>query len=161
MNTERVMLTRAGANRLHAELQQLKTVTRPAIVAAIAEARAHGDLSENAEYHAAKEQQRLTENRIAQLESGLAGAEIVKLSKPTTDEPPVVFGATVKLYDLNTENEVTYQVVGGLEADIEHGRISTNSPIGRALLGKCAGEEVAINAPAGKRIYEILAVEYL
>ncbi len=159
MNSERVVLTSAGAEKLRAELKNLKSVERPKVIAAIAEARSHGDLSENAEYDAAKEQQGFIEGRIAELEGSLAIAEVIN---PKTIATPgkVVFGATVKLYDDGNESEVTYQLVGNLEADLEHGKISISSPIGRALLGKEEGEEVEVNAPGGKKLYEILNVSY-
>jgi len=151
------LLTRVGAERLRAELKRLKSTDRPQVIAAIAEARAHGDLSENAEYHAAKEQQGLIEARIRELESNLSAAEVID---PATlsGGGKVVFGATVELYDEQQDAEVTYQLVGNLEADLEHGRISIRSPIGRALVGKSEGSEVEVDAPAGKRIYEILKI---
>ncbi len=159
MNTERVILTRAGAEQLRAELKRLKSVERPRAIDAIAEARAHGDLSENAEYDAAREQQGFIEGRIGQLESSLAIAEVIDPAKIGADGR-VVFGATVGLYDAHKGDEVTYQLVGHLEADLEQGRISTNSPIGRALIGKQEGDEIEVDAPAGKRMYEILSVRY-
>jgi len=159
MNSERILLTSAGAERLRAELKRLKTTDRPQVIAAIAEARAHGDLSENAEYDAAKEQQGLIEARIRELESSLSVAEVID---PATLNAPgkVVFGATVSLYDEHRDSDVTYQLVGNLEADLDHGRISIRSPIGRALVGKQEGDEVEVDAPAGKRVYEILKISY-
>ncbi|MBX2869714.1 MAG: transcription elongation factor GreA [Acidiferrobacterales bacterium] len=159
MNSERVVLTSAGAEKLRAELKNLKSVERPKVIAAIAEARSHGDLSENAEYDAAKEQQGFIEGRIAELEGSLAIAEVIN---PKTIATPgkVVFGATVELFDDGNDAEVTYQLVGNLEADLENGKISISSPIGRALLGKEEGEEVEVNAPGGKKLYEILKVSY-
>lgn len=157
MNTERILLTRAGADNLRAELKRLKAKDRPQVIAAIAEARAHGDLSENAEYHAAKEQQGLIEARIRELESNLSAAEIIDPAALGATGK-VVFGATVELYDEQQEREVAYQLVGNLEADIEQGRISIRSPIGRALVGKSEGDEIEVDAPAGKRIYEILKI---
>jgi len=159
MNTERVVLTTAGAEKLRAELKNLKSVERPKVIAAIAEARSHGDLSENAEYDAAKEQQGFIEGRIAELEGSLAIAEIIN-PKSIATPGKVVFGATVELYEDENESEVTYQLVGNLEADLENGKISISSPIGRALLGKEEGEEVEVNAPGGKKLYEILKVSY-
>lgn len=159
MNTERVILTRAGAEKLRAELKNLKSVERPRIIAAIAEARSHGDLSENAEYDAAKEQQGFIEGRIAELESSLSVAEVID-PKSLAAAGKVVFGARVELYDEGQETEVKYQLVGNLEADLEQGKISISSPIGRALLGKEEGDEVEVNAPGGKRIYEVLKVNY-
>ncbi len=159
MNTDRILLTHAGAAKLRAELKQLKSVDRPKVIDAIAEARAHGDLSENAEYDAAREQQRFIEGRIRELESSLSVAEVIDPSGLGANGK-VVFGATVKLYDDHKDSEVTYQLVGNLEADLEQGRISIHSPIGRALISKREGDEIEVNAPAGKRIYEILKVSY-
>ena len=159
MNTERVVLTSAGAEKLRAELKNLKSVERPKVIAAIAEARSHGDLSENAEYDAAKEQQGFIEGRIAELESSLSIAEVIN-PKTIAVAGKVVFGARVELYDDEKDSEVTYQLVGNLEADLEQGKISISSPIGRALLGREEGDEVEFNAPGGKRLYEILKVSY-
>ncbi len=159
MNTQRVVITTAGAEKLRAELKNLKSVQRPKVIAAIAEARAHGDLSENAEYDAAKEQQGFIEGRIAELEGSLSIAEIIN-PRAIAVEGKVVFGALVDLYDIAQDIEVKYQVVGNLEADLEQGKISISSPIGTALLGKFEGDEVEVNAPGGKRTYEILAVSY-
>lgn len=159
MNSERVILTRHGAERLQAELKRLKKVERPRVIEAIAEARSHGDLSENAEYDAAKEQQGFIEERIRYLESSLSIAEVIDPARLNVGDK-VVFGATVALYDDHADAEVTYQLVGNLEADPEHGRISIQSPIGRALIGKREGDEVEVDAPAGKRGYEILKVSY-
>lgn len=159
MNTERVILTRAGAEKLRAELKRLKSVERPRAIDAIAEARAHGDLSENAEYDAAREQQGFIEGRINQLESSLAVAEVIDPAA-IGGGGRVVFGATVELYDAHKGDEVTYQLVGNLEADLDHGQISINSPIGRALISKQEGDEIEVDAPAGKKIYEILKVRY-
>lgn len=153
-------ITVIGAERLRAELHRLKTVERPKIIAAIAEARAHGDLSENAEYHAAREAQGFIEGRIAELESRLGEAQIID---PVTlnAEGRVVFGATVALFDSENEQEVTYQIVGELEADIKDGRISVTSPVARALIGKEEGDEVEVQTPSGVRVYEILGVRYV
>ena len=159
MNTERVILTSAGAEKLRAELKNLKSVERPKIIAAIAEARSHGDLSENAEYDAAKEQQGFIEGRIAELESSLSVAEVID-PRSLDAAGKVVFGARVELYDEGQDTEVNYQLVGNLEADLDQGKISISSPIGRALLGKEEGDEVEVNAPGGKRIYEVLKVNY-
>jgi len=159
MNTERVILTSRGADQLRVELKKLKSIDRPGVIAAIAEARAHGDLSENAEYDAAKEQQGFIEGRIAELESSLSIAEVIDPAKIGVDGK-VVFGATMELYDEQKDCEVVYQLVGNLEADLDKGRISISSPIGRALVGKQEGDEVEVNAPGGKRIYEILKVRY-
>ncbi len=155
----RVVLTSQGAQALRGELKKLKSTDRPKVIAAIAEARSHGDLSENAEYDAAKEQQGFIEGRIAQLESSLSIAEIIDPAKIGQDGK-VMFGAYVELYDNDQGREVHYQLVGNLEADIAKGRISISSPIGRALIGKHVADEVEVHAPAGKRTYEILRVVY-
>lgn len=152
-------LTVKGAEKLRAELHRLKTVDRPAVIAAIAEARAHGDLSENAEYDAAKEKQGFIEGRIADLDGKLSNAQLID---PTTLDAGgrIVFGATVDLEDVNSGDTVTYQVVGDDEADIKLGQISVSSPIARALIGKFAGDTVDVQAPGGVRQYEILDVLY-
>jgi transcription elongation factor GreA len=153
-------LTSAGAEQLRAELQHLKKNVRPEIIAAIAEARAHGDLRENAEYHAAREQQGFTEGRIQQLEAALSHAQIINVSR-LNPGGKVVFGATVTVVDEETGAETRYQIVGDLEADIKHNRVAVSSPIARALIGKEEGEVVSVKAPAGDRELEIVAVEYL
>ena len=159
MNSERVVLTRAGADRLRGELKNLKSVERPKVIAAIAEARSHGDLSENAEYDAAKEQQGFIEGRIAELENSLSIAEVIDPAS-IAREGRVVFGAYVRLYDIDKDSEVSYQLVGNLEADLDKGRVSIGSPIGKALLGKSEGDEVDFAAPGGQRTYEVLEVRY-
>ncbi|HEY5719760.1 MAG TPA: transcription elongation factor GreA [Gammaproteobacteria bacterium] len=156
----KVPLTARGAEKLRAELQELKSVSRPSVIKAIAEARAHGDLKENAEYHAAREQQGFIEARIRDLEYKLAHAQVIDVSKLNADGK-VVFGATVELHDETSGEPVRYQIVGEDEADIKAGMISVNSPIARALIGKVEGDEVTLQAPGGARRYEILAVEYL
>jgi transcription elongation factor GreA len=156
----RTPLTHHGAERLRAEAAHLKKVVRPQIIAAIAEARAHGDLKENAEYHAAREQQSFTEGRIRHLESELSGAQVIDITKMNPGGK-VVFGATVTLYDDEKETEITYQVVGDLEADIKEFRIAITSPIARAMIGKQEGDEIVVEAPAGELIYEILNIEYI
>lgn len=150
-------LTVVGAEKLRAELQHLKSVERPAVIQAIAEARAQGDLSENAEYDAAKEKQGFIEGRIADLEGKLSNAQIID---PTTLDADgrIVFGATVELED--ADSAVTYQIVGDDEADIKQGKISVSSPIARALIGKYAGDSVEVQAPGGVRHYEVLDVQY-
>ncbi|NKB62049.1 MAG: transcription elongation factor GreA [Gammaproteobacteria bacterium] len=158
-SNQRVVLTSRGAEELKAELKKLKSTDRPNVIAAIAEARAHGDLSENAEYDAAKEQQGFIEGRIAELEGNLSIAEVINPASIAV-EGKVVFGATVSLYDEDTDSEVSYQLVGNLEADLEKARISISSPIGKALIAKDVGDEVVVNAPSGKRVYEILDVKY-
>jgi len=152
-------LTRNGAGRLREELHELRTVARPRIIHAIAEARAHGDLRENAEYHAAKEQQGFIEGRIVEIEGWLSSAEII--DPGTVDGGGrVVFGATVELMHLSTDVEVRYQIVGDVEADIGKGLISISSPVARALIGKVEGDVVTVVAPDGEIEYEILSVEY-
>jgi transcription elongation factor GreA len=157
---KRVPITLRGAEALRIELRTLKSESRPNVIKAIAEARAHGDLSENAEYHAAREQQGFIEGRIQELESKLSNAEIIDV---TTLEPTgrVVFGATVELEDEDSGAKVTYQIVGEDEADIKSGRISFASPIARALVGKSEGDAVEVNAPSGKRNYELISVRYV
>lgn len=151
-------MTAEGHAALDAELKHLKTVERPAVIAAIAEARAHGDLSENAEYHAAKEKQSFIEGRVAELEDKLARAEVIDVSKLKGDK--IVFGATVTLIDVDTEKEATYRIVGEDEADIAEGKVSVSSPIARALIGKSVGDEAEVAAPGGARVYEIAEVEF-
>jgi len=155
-----IPLTKRGAELLRDELQRLKAVERPAVINAISEARAQGDLSENAEYDAAKEKQGFIEGRIAELESKLAAAQVID---PTTVEADgrVVFGATVELEDLESGDTVTYQIVGDDEADIDHGLISVSSPIARALISKTSGDVASVQAPGGAREYEIIAVRYV
>jgi transcription elongation factor GreA len=153
-------LTVAGAEKLKNELRRLKTVERPAVIAAIAEARAHGDLSENAEYDAAKEKQGFVEGRIAEIEGKLANAQVVDPSQVDSDGR-VVFGATVSLEDLGSGDEVSYQIVGDDEADIKSGKVSVSSPIARALIGKYPGDTAEVQAPGGVREYEVLAVNYV
>ena len=153
-------LTKKGAERLREELANLKKVDRPKVIAAIAEARAHGDLKENAEYHAAREQQGFIEGRIQLLESTISHAQIIDIEKLNPGDR-VVFGATVTLSDEETAKEITYQIVGDVEADIKHHRIAISSPISRALIGQEVGEVVVVRAPAGDREYEIIDVEYM
>ncbi|MCC4609864.1 MULTISPECIES: transcription elongation factor GreA [Xanthomonas] len=153
-------MTAKGAQRLREELDQLKSVKRPAVIAAIAEARAHGDLKENAEYHAAREQQSFIEGRIKQLEGELSHAEIIDITKLSAGTK-IVFGATVTLADTETDEEKRYQIVGDLEADIKMGLIAISSPLARALIGKLEGDSVTIDAPAGQREYEVVSVAYL
>ncbi len=156
----RAPMTAKGAQRLREELEQLKSVKRPAVINAIAEARAHGDLKENAEYHAAREQQSFIEGRIKQLEGELSHAEIIDITKLSAGNK-IVFGATVTLADTETDEEKRYQIVGDLEADIKLGMIAISSPLARALIGKLEGDSVTIDAPAGQREYEVVSVAYL
>ena len=152
-------LTIQGAQRLRAELDELKSVKRPAVINAIAEARAHGDLKENAEYHAAREQQGFIEGRIKQLEAELSHAQVIDVSKLNAGSR-IVFGATVQLANTETDEERSYQIVGDLEADIKQGLIAISSPVARALIGKHEGDVVTIEAPGGTHEYEIVAVSY-
>ena len=156
----KVPLTVKGAEKLRAELEELKSVVRPRIIAAIATAREHGDLKENAEYHAAREQQSFAEGRIAEIEGKLSNAQVIDVTKLDANGK-VVFGATVEIEDIESERQVTYQIVGEDEANIKEGRISIGSPIARALIGKEAGDVVTVKAPAGNVEYEILSVEYI
>ncbi|WP_225763883.1 transcription elongation factor GreA [Stenotrophomonas sp. Marseille-Q4652] len=156
----RAPITAKGAQRLREELEHLKSVKRPKVIAAIAEAREHGDLKENAEYHAAREEQGFIEGRIKQLEGELSHAEIIDISKLNAGTK-VVFGATVTLADVETDEERRYQLVGDLEADIKLGLIAISSPVARALIGKQEGDTIVIDAPAGQREYEIVTVEYI
>ena len=155
----RAPITMKGAQRLRAELDELKSVKRPAVINAIAEARAHGDLKENAEYHAAREQQGFIEGRIKHLEGELSHAQVIDIATLTAGDR-VVFGATVELADADSGEERTYQIVGDLEADIKKGLVSVSSPLARALIGKHEGDTVTIQAPAGTRDYDIVAVRY-
>ena len=155
----KVPLTVAGAEKLRAELQELKTAQRPAIITAIAEARSHGDLAENAEYHAAKERQSFIEGRIAELEDLSKRAQVIDVSQLSGNT--VRFGATVRLEDEDTDERVTYQIVGEDEADIKLGKISIGSPIARALIGKYSGDVAEVQAPGGVREYEVLDVKYI
>ena len=153
-------LTIVGAEKLRAELHELKTIRRPAIIAAIAEARAHGDLAENAEYAAAKERQSFIEGRIAEVETKLSNAQLIDPALIDADGS-CVFGATVELEDMNNGEIVTYQIVGDDEADIKLNKISISSPIARALIGRHAGDIAEVNAPGGVREFEILDVKYI
>ncbi|MBK8455100.1 MAG: transcription elongation factor GreA [Thiofilum sp.] len=154
-------ITAAGAERLKQELHRLKTVERPRIVQAIAEAREHGDLKENAEYHAAREQQGFNEGRIQELESALSMAQVIDTKTVgAANGGKVVFGATVELEEVESGETITYQIVGDIEADIKERRIAVSSPIARALIGKDEGDVAVVQAPSGKREYEILSVSY-
>ncbi|HSG37814.1 MAG TPA: transcription elongation factor GreA [Paracoccaceae bacterium] len=155
---EKIPLTRAGFEKLEAELRHFKSVERPAIIQAIAEARAHGDLSENAEYHSAKEKQSFIEGRIKELEGVISLADVID---PTKLSGSIKFGATVELVDEDTDEEKTYQIVGEYEADIENGRLNVKSPLARALIGKAEGDSIEVRTPGGDRGYEILKVSYI
>jgi transcription elongation factor GreA len=154
-----IPLTAAGSERLKSELKELKSVKRPAVIEAIATARDHGDLKENAEYHAAREEQGFIEGRIAELEAALSNSQIIDITRiPQSDR--VVFGCTVELLNMATDEEVVYQIVGDIEADINENRIAISSPIARALIGKEEGEDVVVEAPGGTMEYAITAIHY-
>lgn len=155
----RMPITAEGAERLRRQLDELKSVERPAVIQALAEARAHGDLSENAEYHAARERQGFIEGRIATIEEALAVAEIIDVTKIDADGK-IVFGATIELFNLDTGQEVRYQIVGEMEADIDQGLLSVTAPIARAMIGKEEGDVIQVNAPGGIVEYEVLSVAY-
>lgn len=155
---QKIPMTAAGNQRLEAELKTLKSVERPAVIRAISEAREHGDLSENAEYHAAKERQGWIETRILELEDKLRRAEVIDVTKLSGDK--VMFGATVVLADEDTDEESTYQIVGADEADIKAGLLSITAPLARALVGKAAGESVEVSTPGGAKAYEIVSVAF-
>lgn len=156
----RVPMTVEGAARLQEELDRLKKVDRPRVINSIAEARAHGDLKENAEYHAAREEQGFIEGRIAEIEGKLGNAQIIDVTK-IDNKGKVIFGVTVDLLDVDKDEEKTYQIVGDDEADIKAGKISVNSPIARALIGKMEGDEVSVDTPGGNVAYEILKVKHI
>lgn len=158
MSMERVPMTVEGFQALEAELQRLKSEERPRIIAAISEARAHGDLSENAEYHAAKEAQGMNEAKVAELEDKLSRADVVDPTQMSGET--VKFGATVLLEDEDTEEEVRYKIVGELEAAVKEGKVSITSPIARALIGKSVGDSVEVTTPKGAKSYEILEVRW-
>ncbi|OUD10063.1 transcription elongation factor GreA [Marivivens niveibacter] len=154
---EKIPLTRAGFDKIDAELKHLKSVERPAIIEAIAEARALGDLSENAEYHSAKEKQSFIEGRIKELEGVMGLADVIDVAKMSGT---VKFGATVELVDEDTDEEKTYQIVGEYEADLENGKLNIKSPLARGLIGKDEGDSVEVRTPGGLRSYEILSITY-
>ncbi|MDX2238758.1 MAG: transcription elongation factor GreA [Hyphomonadaceae bacterium] len=156
---DKVPMTAEGYAALDAELKRLKTVERPTVIAAIAEARSHGDLSENAEYHAAKERQSFIEGRLAELEDKLARAHVIDVSR--LSGKTVKFGATVKVYDEDTEEEASYKIVGEDEADVRAGKVSITSPIARALIGKEEGDVVEVATPGGHKSYEILKIKWV
>jgi len=155
---EKIPMTRAGHTALDQELKTLKSVERPAVIRAIAEAREHGDLSENAEYHAARERQSFVEGRIKELESILSRAEVID---PASLSGAIKFGATVTLVDEDSDEERTYQIVGESEADIERGLLNIRSPLARALIGKDAGDSVEVRTPGGEKSYEVLSIRYV
>ncbi len=155
---EKILITRAGHAALNDELKTLKSVERPAVIAAIAEAREHGDLSENAEYHAAREKQSFIEGRVKELEGIIGLSEVID---PAKLSGTVKFGATVELVDEDTEEERTYQIVGEPEADLEKGRLNIKSPLARALIGKEEGDSVEVRTPGGEKSYEILSIQFV
>jgi transcription elongation factor GreA len=156
---EKIPMTASGYQQLEAEVKRLKSVERPRIIRAIEEARSHGDLSENAEYHAAKEAQGFNESRVAELEDRLSRAEVIDVSK--LSGKTVKFGATVTVVDEDTDEEQSYQIVGDFEADVKEGRVSISSPIARALIGKEVGDTVEVATPGGGKSYEIVAIKFL
>ena len=156
---EKVPMTAAGLERLEADLKHYKHEERPSVIKAIAEAREHGDLSENAEYHAAKERQSFIEGQIMELEDTISRADVIDPTKLSGDT--VKFGATVSVVDIESDEEHTYQIVGDVESDIKAGRLSISSPLARALIGKSEGDEVDFSAPGGQRAYEILEVKFI
>ena len=158
MQMDKIPLTRKGHSALNDELKNLKSVERPAVIRAIAEAREHGDLSENAEYHAAREKQSFIEGRVKELEGILSLAEVFD---PTTLSGSIKFGATVEIVDEDTDEEKTYQIVGEAEADIERGLLNIKSPLARALIGKDEGDSVEVRTPGGEKSYEVLSVSYI
>jgi transcription elongation factor GreA len=157
---QRVPMTIAGEKNLKEELEQLKKVERPEVIEAIADARSHGDLKENAEYHAAREKQGMMEARISQIESSLSSSQVIDVSK-MENTGKIIFGVTVELLDLETDKEITYQIVGDDESDIKSGKISVNTPIARGLIGKQEGDDVIIKTPKGEIEYEIVKVLYI
>ncbi len=154
---EKILMTQSGFAKLDAELKHLKTVERPAIIRAISEAREHGDLSENAEYHSAKEKQSFIEGRVKELEGAISLADVIDLSKLSGS---IKFGATIELVDEDTDEEKTFQIVGEYEADIEKGLLNIKSPLARAMIGKEEGDSVEVRTPGGEKSYEILKVTY-
>ncbi|PWR25680.1 transcription elongation factor GreA [Zavarzinia aquatilis] len=155
---EKVPMTAGGYEALEAELKRLKTVDRPAVIQAISAAREHGDLSENAEYHAAKEKQSFIETRVIELEDKISRAQVIDVSKLSGQV--IKFGATITLVDIDTDDEVVYQIVGVDEADVKAGRLSVSSPVARALIGKTVGDEIEVTTPGGHKSYEILKVQF-
>ena len=155
---QRVPMTAAGFSLIEAELKRLRSVERPEVIRAIAAAREHGDISENAEYHAAKERQSFIEGRMAELEDKVSRAEVIDISKLSGKD--IKFGATVRLSDEDTEKRVTYQIVGEVEADIKKGRLAVTSPLARALIGRSKGDSVEVDTPRGAKSYEIIKVSY-
>ena len=157
---EKYPITKSGEQKLTEKLRKLKTKDRPEISQAIAEARAHGDLKENAEYHAAKELQGLVEAKISEMESALANAQVIDV-KEIPETGRVIFGSTIKVYDIEQDNEVVYKIVGNLESDPEKGQISIDTPIAKGLVGKFVGDEIKINTPSGDLIFEIIEVKHI
>ena len=156
---DKVPMTAGGMSRLEEELKHLKSVARPEVIRAIAEAREHGDLSENAEYHAARERQSFIEGRVAELEDKMARAEVIDVA--SLSGKTVTFGATVSMVDEDTDEKLTYQLVGELEADVKQGRLAITAPLARALIGKEVGDSVEVNTPKGEKAYEILKIKFV
>ncbi|MDX1444276.1 MAG: transcription elongation factor GreA [Gammaproteobacteria bacterium] len=156
----KVPITKDGAQKLKDELKKLKSEDRPRVIEAIAEARAHGDLKENAEYHAAREQQSFIEGRITEIEGKLSNAEVIDVTEMNASGK-VIFGSTVDLLNIDTDEEITYKIVGEDEADIKNGMLNYSSPIARGLIGKMEGDDVTINTPGGEKNFEILEVRYV
>ena len=156
---DKVPMTAGGMSRLEEELKHLKSVARPEVIRAIAEAREHGDLSENAEYHAARERQSFIEGRVAELEDKMARAEVIDVA--SLSGKTVTFGATVSMVDEDTDEKLTYQLVGELEADVKQGRLAITAPLARALIGKEVGDSVEVNTPKGEKAYEILKIQFV
>ncbi len=156
--SDKIPVTSSGLTRMQEELKQLKSVARPEAIKAIAEAREHGDLSENAEYHAARERQSFIEGRVAELEDKMARAEVIDVASLSGDT--VKFGATVTVVDEDTDDELTYQLVGELEADVKEGRLAITAPLARALIGKSVGDSAEVTTPKGEKSYEILKVKF-
>lgn len=157
---ERIPMTKQGFDKLKADLKHLKTVERPQNIQDIEEARAHGDLSENAEYHAAKEKQAILAAQLVDLEDKVSRAEVID-PKDVSNKEKIVFGATVDLYDTETEDELSYQIVGDVETDVKNGRVGISSPIAKALLGKAEGDEVRFKTPKGLRELEVVKIQYI
>lgn len=160
MSIDKIPMTPEGHARLEEELKRLRSEERPAIIRAIAEAREHGDLSENAEYHAARERQSFIEGRLAELEDAISRAEIIDTTMVSGSGDVIRFGATVLVSDEDTEEEITYRLVGSYEADAKAGRLSVTSPLGRALIGKTLGDEVEVDTPRGHKTYEVIRISY-
>ena len=157
---QKMPITKSGSEKLREELKHLKNTERRKVIEAIAVAREHGDLKENAEYHAARERQSFIEGRIKEIEAHLSDSEIIDISRLKSNST-VVFGATVKLYDVDSEQTQSYQIVGEIEADIQENKVSVTSPLARAMIGKTKGDSIVVNAPSGEKVYEIVGLSYV